>query len=122
MPSSTTIMPAAAPIDISTSRQSSGSPSSRQSNLTTQLQQSNSQEQERERYLSNMPAPERPAALEVKGRQDSVSMLGTTPYGARQIPSANGLARRESAYGLSGSLMGGMSWGGISMGSFIRDE
>jgi transcription factor SFP1 len=28
-------------------------------------------------------------------------------------------ARRES---LAGSLMGGMSWGGISVGSFIREE
>jgi transcription factor SFP1 len=30
--------------------------------------------------------------------------------------------RRESHVGLSGSLMGGMSWGGLSMGSFVRDE
>lgn len=28
-------------------------------------------------------------------------------------------ARRES---LAGSMMGGMSWGGVSVGSFIRDE
>lgn len=30
--------------------------------------------------------------------------------------------RRESNNQLSGSLMNGMSWGGISMGSFIRDD
>lgn len=108
---------AASPIDIATSRQSSSSPRNQQSNLTTQIRESNSQE----RNDSNMmPAPDR--NLDGKARQESVSLLGTTPYGARQIPSANGLNRRESAYGLSGSVMGGMSWGGISMGSFIRDE
>jgi transcription factor SFP1 len=47
-------------------------------------------------------------------------MFGTTPYGARQIPIANGQRRENGA--MSGSLVGGMSWGGISMGSFIRDE
>ncbi len=49
-------------------------------------------------------------------------MLGTTPYGARQIPMNGRLERRESTYNMSNSLVGGMSWGGISMGSFIRDE
>ena len=58
-----------------------------------------------------------------RGRQESVGMLGTTPYGARSIPARDGM-RRESNV-MSGSLMNGMSgmsWGGISMGSFIRDE
>ncbi|KAF2216085.1 hypothetical protein CERZMDRAFT_35078 [Cercospora zeae-maydis SCOH1-5] len=107
------------PIDIATSRQSSGSPRTQQSNLTTQLQQSNSQE----RAANSMAAPALPDhAHDMKPRQESVSMLGTTPYGARQIPVGGRLDRRESAYNLSNSLVGGMSWGGISMGSFIRDD
>lgn len=57
----------------------------------------------------------------VKGRQESIGMLGTTPYGARSIPTRDGL-RRGSTNNLSGSLMGGMSWGGMSMGSYVRDE
>jgi transcription factor SFP1 len=62
-----------------------------------------------------MAAPEE---IPQRNRQDS-NMLGTTPFGARQIPPGN--QRRES-YQMSGSLVNGMSWGGISMGSFIRDE
>ncbi|TKA74024.1 hypothetical protein B0A55_06173 [Friedmanniomyces simplex] len=55
-----------------------------------------------------------------RGRQESVGMLGTTPYGARSIPSKEGY--RSDGNALSGSLMNGMSWGGISVGSFIRDD
>lgn len=55
------------------------------------------------------------------GRQDSVS--GAMPswgVSAMNIPQA----RRESLAGslMNGSLVNGMSWGGISVGSFIRDE
>lgn len=114
-------MPTASPaIDIGTSRQSSSSPRTQQSALTSQIRQSNSQE----RADSSMGAPALPDnnGLDVRNRQESVSMLGTTPYGARQIPSGARLDRRESQYNMSNSLIGGMSWGGISMGSFIRDE
>ena len=54
-------------------------------------------------------------------RKGSIGMLGTTPYGTRSIPVRGGDIRRESN-ALSGSLMNGMSWGGISVGSFIKDE
>lgn len=59
-------------------------------------------------------------AQQYRGRQESVGMLGTTPYGARSIPNRDGYGGDNNA--LSGSLMNGMSWGGISVGSFIRDE
>jgi len=55
-----------------------------------------------------------------RGRQESLGVQGTTPYGARSIPSKDGY--RGDSNGLSGSLMTGMSWGGISVGSYIRDE
>lgn len=99
------------PIQIGGSRQNSNSPRNQTSNLTAQLQQSQSN-----RNDSAMPA----GTPDLKGRQESTTMLGTTPYGARQIPMP-GNQRRESLIP-GGSLMGGMSWGGISMGSFIRDE
>jgi transcription factor SFP1 len=105
------IMPSP-PIQIATPRQPSNSPPrNQQSNLTSQLR-----------------APQPDNDLEMDGipnkpRQESVSMLSTTPYGARAIPLTDGMGfRRESHVGLSGSLMGGMSWGGLSMGSFVRDE
>ncbi|KAF2483497.1 hypothetical protein BDY17DRAFT_324224 [Neohortaea acidophila] len=103
----------ASPIDIATARQTSSSPRNQHSNLTSQLQHPKldvKHEVSEERSDDLAPLP--------RERQESIAMLGTTPYGARAIP-----GRREShAMGMSGSLMGGMSWGGISMGSFIRDD
>lgn len=103
------------PIEIGTSRHSSNSPRTQTSNLTSQLQQT--QQQRNDSGLLGVNS-----TPDVKTRQESVGMLGTTPYGARQIPMSNSQRRESHANALSGSMMGGMSWGGISMGSFIRDE
>lgn len=102
----------ASPIDI---RQSSNSPRNQQSNLTSQFEQPRIDVQ----HAGDMET-ERPSDAQYRGRQESVGMLGTTPYGARSIPPREGFRRESNA--LSGSLMNGMSWGGISVGSFIRDE
>jgi len=103
------------PITIATPRQPSNSPPrNQQSNLTSQLRQPQA---DNDMDMDGIPNNE------PKGRQESVSMLSTTPYGAKAIPVRDGMGfRRESHVGLSGSLMGGMSWGGLSMGSFVRDE
>ena len=60
------------------------------------------------------------------GRYDSTgAMLALGPHygsGAQPISMSNsnrGQPRRES---IAGSLAGGMSWGGVSVGSWIRDE
>ncbi|KAK3672811.1 Transcriptional regulator of ribosomal biogenesis proteins [Recurvomyces mirabilis] len=108
----------ASPIDIATSRQSSGSPRGQQSNLTTQLQQPSINV----RHDDGMEPPQIPTESQYRGRQESIGMLGTTPYGARSIPSKDGFRRESNVNALAGSLMQGMSWGGISVGSFIRDD
>lgn len=98
------------PINIATPRLGSKSP---QSNLTAQLQQPQN--------TNGINMEPQHGIDPSRGRQESLSnYLSSTPFGARNIPVKEG-ARRESN-ALAGSLMGGMSWGGISMGSFIRDE
>lgn len=53
------------------------------------------------------------------GRQESLGFgLGSSLSGARPILSAS--KRKDSM--ANGSYMGGMSWGGMSVGSFLQDE
>jgi hypothetical protein len=100
------------PIAIATSRQSSGSPRTQQSNLTSQLQQPRIDVAGLDGAQNTEPAV----------RQESIGMLGTTPYGARSIPMQD-RARRPSNNFAPGSFMGGMgSWGGMSMSSYVREE
>jgi transcription factor SFP1 len=110
------------PISINIQRQNSTSPRQQTSNLTSALQSdgySHSQSQ-----AMNMGASASGKAIP-QARKESVSMGGLTPqFGSGAMPiSMNGRnqPRRES---LAGSMMAGMSWGGMSMSmnSWIRDE
>ncbi|KAK7897714.1 Transcriptional regulator of ribosomal biogenesis proteins [Exophiala xenobiotica] len=108
------------PLDVST-RQTSTSPRGNQpSNLTSALQRSDSEEK---RKMANNPAEtalNRPIPQMPSNASDDFARF---ERGARPISMKGGQndrqARRES---IAQSLNAGMSWGGISVGSWIRDD
>jgi transcription factor SFP1 len=117
----------AAAIDITAPpRFGSNSPQNQTSNLTSALREAGAN-----RHLSATPnlynasgadlRTERPS---LGGRQDSSSNLnglGSSFYGSAARPiSMKDRGRRES--NTMGSFAGGVSWGGVSVGSWIRDE
>lgn len=123
-------MATASPIDIQTPpRYGSNSPPNQTSNLTSALKQAEAQPD-----LATTPSLLNPANFEfnthnahnarpsISDRHPSISMLGSSFYGnsaARPITMKD-RGRRESTN--MGSFAGGMSWGGHSVGSWIRDE
>lgn len=108
------------PLDVST-RQTSTSPRGNQpSNLTSALQRSDSEEKRR---MANSPADtafNRPMPQMPSNASDDFAKF---ERGARPIAMKGAQndrqARRES---IAQSINAGMSWGGISVGSWIRDE
>ncbi|KAH8728273.1 hypothetical protein GQ44DRAFT_747673 [Phaeosphaeriaceae sp. PMI808] len=128
-----TMAQTASPIDIQTApRYASNSPPNQTSNLTSALREA---EANRDATTSANPANattsnpnqlnpnnafefQRPS---IGDRHPSVTMLGSSFYGngARPI-SMKDRPRRESNN--MGSFAGGMSWGGVSVGSWIRDD
>ncbi|GKZ79476.1 transcriptional regulator of ribosomal bioproteinsis proteins [Aspergillus niger] len=116
-----TMTGAAAPIDIAT-RQSSVSPPGQQaSNLTSALQRAGNGE--RTGSLSHANGVGLSVFKAPPPRKDSIG-AATAQWGNGTKPismsgSNRDKGRRES---LAGSLVGGMSWGGVSVGSWIRDD
>jgi len=118
-----TMAQTASPIDIQTPpRYGSNSPQNQTSNLTSALREAG----EANRDTSATPNQLNPNGFEFQRpgmgeRNPSISMLGSSFYGngARPI-SMKDRPRRESNQ--MGSFAGGMSWGGVSVGSWIRDE
>ncbi|RAH68677.1 zinc-coordinating transcription factor SFP1 [Aspergillus aculeatinus CBS 121060] len=120
-PPTTTTMTGAAPIDIAT-RQSSVSPPGQQaSNLTSALQRANNVD--RTPSFSHANGVGLSVFKAPPPRKDSIGAAtaqwgnGTKPISMSGSNRDN--PRRES---LAGSLVGGMSWGGVSVGSWIRDD
>lgn len=109
----------ATPIDISPPpRFSSQSPRNQTSNLTFALQEAGATGvQPSETAIESRQDAGR---LSVGGRQDSISMGGTSYFGSGARPISVGQKQRRESN--TGSYVAGMSWGGLSVGSFIRDE
>ena len=108
-----------APIGIAI-RHDSASP--RHSNLTSALQHTSGNEIRQSELMVGHGTNKMGSS-----RHDSISMSGLTPqyYSSGAVPISMNNAgrqqqRRES--NAAGSMMGGMSWGGVSMSSWIRDE
>jgi transcription factor SFP1 len=112
----------AAPIDIATRQTSVSPPGQQASNLTSALQKAGNGERLGSISSANGTNPG-VAFKAAAARKDSLgaSMAqwgnGTKPISV--MGSNRDKPRRES---LAGSLVGGMSWGGVSVGSWIRDE
>jgi transcription factor SFP1 len=104
-------MPTTSPIDIATpTRNASSSPSS-QGKKAANYHDTDS------RTSAMMSGTTFDSSMG-RGRQDSFA--GAKPISMNNPNrNADGRPRRES---LAGSLVGGMSWGGVSVGSWIRDE
>ena len=120
-----TMMGGSSPISIGTqSRSGQTSPGQHTSNLTSALQSTTGNELRSSPSMFNSSGKGKSFGT---GRHDSMSggMSGLTPqYGTGAQPismsgSNRGQPRRES---VAGSMAGGMSWGGVSVGSWLRDE
>ena len=119
---SSTMTGPAAPIDIATRQTSVSPPGQQASNLTSALQKAGNTE--RTGSLSHTSGVGLSVFKAPPPRKDSVSAAATAQWGNGTKPisvsgSNRDKPRRES---LAGSLVGGMSWGGVSVGSWIRDE
>ena len=103
------------PIDIATSSRAASPRSAHTSNLTSALQMTSGNEI---RPTPTMDVSGTP----FKGYAFGGNTLGSQHSGAQPIsmnPSNREKPRRES---LAGSMVTGMSWGGNSVSSWIRDE
>jgi transcription factor SFP1 len=124
------IMATASPIDIqSPPRYGSHSPQNQTSNLTSALRHAQAQPD-----LATTPGLLNPPNYDFMGggrpsmseRHPSMSALGSSFYNngnnASRPISMKDRGRRESNTMGMGSFVGGVSWGGHSVGSWIRDE
>ncbi|KAL4871252.1 hypothetical protein BDV12DRAFT_32859 [Aspergillus spectabilis] len=115
------MMNTSTPIDIATRQTSVSPPGQQASNLTSALQRAGNAE--RLGSISHANAAGLGMFKASAPRKDSIG-AATAQWGNGTKPismsgSNRDKQRRES---LAGSLVGGMSWGGVSVGSWIRDD
>jgi transcription factor SFP1 len=121
----------ASPIDITTpTRHASSSPSSRNqptSNLTSALQAAGTSDSLQPGNIA-VPGSSNGALGTDTGNRRNDSFSGGQSFGgqwgggSRAIPVNNPNKEKPRRDSIASSLVGGMSWGGISVGSWIRDE
>lgn len=112
----------AAPIDITTRQTSVSPPGQQASNLTSALQKAG--KAERTGSISHPTGVGISVFKAPPPRKDSIGTAaaqwgnGTKPISV----SGSNRDKQQRRESLAGSLVGGMSWGGVSVGSWIRDE
>ena len=104
------------PIDIATPRNSPPPTGQQTSNLTSQLQAARAQQPSQSYKRSPFLEPRRGSEM----MSESFGNAYGSSFHSRPIAMAD--RNRRESNNMAGSLMGGMSWGGLSVGSFIRDE
>ena len=111
----------ASPLDVS--RQTSTSPRGQHSNLTSALQSAQAAD-----GFGNGPGTFGNVSLsngqfENSSRSDSISNgVSGWANGTKPISMGSSGSYRNRRESLAASMTGGMSWGGVSVGSWIRDE
>ncbi|KAL3471977.1 hypothetical protein BJX99DRAFT_12796 [Aspergillus californicus] len=111
----------ATPIDIATRQTSVSPPGQQASNLTSALQRAGNTE--RTGSISNANGIGISMFKPPVPRKDSIgTAAGQWGSGTKPISMSNSNRDKQRRESLAGSLVGGMSWGGVSVGSWIRDD
>lgn len=109
------------PINIASRNASVSPPGQQASNLTSALQRASTVD--RPAGASNAAVPSSLAYKANVVRKDSIgASMAQWGNGTKPITVAGSNRDKQRRESLAGSLVGGMSWGGVSVGSWIRDE
>ncbi|PGH04476.1 hypothetical protein GX51_03468 [Blastomyces parvus] len=109
------------PINIASRNTSVSPPGQQASNLTSALQRASTTD--RAVGASNTALPSSAAYKANAARKDSIgASMAQWGNGTKPITVAGSNRDKQRRESLAGSLVGGMSWGGVSVGSWIRDD
>ncbi|EEQ89831.1 C2H2 transcription factor [Blastomyces dermatitidis ER-3] len=109
------------PINIASRNTSVSPPGQQASNLTSALQRASTID--KSAGASNTTIPTSVAYKSNAARKDSIgASMAQWGNGTKPITVAGSNRDKQRRESLAGSLVGGMSWGGVSVGSWIRDD